>query len=86
MCKLKCIGENFVSLSFFFFFFKKELEENRRLMFFVVYVSCRIIGQTAFNGKHQWILADGPSGEWNSFRSTENKDTFQVFLLQLFTV
>ncbi|KAL5552458.1 hypothetical protein UlMin_002634 [Ulmus minor] len=36
------------------------------------------IGQTALNGKHQWILADGSSGEWNSFRSVENKDTFHA--------
>ncbi|PON73580.1 MYC/MYB transcription factor [Parasponia andersonii] len=35
------------------------------------------IGQTAFNGKHKWILADGPSEEWNSFRSTKDKDAFQ---------
>ncbi|XP_062113349.1 transcription factor bHLH157-like [Humulus lupulus] len=40
-----------------------------------------IIGQTALNGKYQWIQANGPSGEWNSFRSTKNKHTFQVFLL-----
>ncbi|KAF4351094.1 hypothetical protein F8388_013199 [Cannabis sativa] len=33
-----------------------------------------IIGQTALNGKYQWIQANE---EWNSFRSTQNNNFFQ---------
>ncbi|XP_015896324.3 transcription factor bHLH157 [Ziziphus jujuba] len=36
-----------------------------------------IVGQTAFNGKHQWMCSDDSDGEWNSFRSIASQDVFQ---------
>ncbi|XP_024027807.1 transcription factor bHLH157 [Morus notabilis] len=35
------------------------------------------IGQAALSGKHRWILEDDQSGEWDSVRSSEIRETFQ---------
>ncbi|KAF3434214.1 hypothetical protein FNV43_RR25317 [Rhamnella rubrinervis] len=36
-----------------------------------------VIGQTAFSGKHRWMLSDSCGEEWSSFRSIVSQDIFQ---------